>query len=156
MIWFSSLSLSSLKHRSRHPTSYWAATVVLLLSSLVAAQSFRGSIRGKVLDPAGSVISGAKITVKNNATGLNRTTATGDDGGYVLAELPAGVYAVTAEASGFSPVAQNVTVNVGLDTNAEFDLTRIERTLQEITVSGAAPLVETTRDVLGEVVDQKL
>jgi outer membrane receptor protein involved in Fe transport len=156
MIWFSSLSLTSLRHRSRHPTSYWAATVVLLLSSLVAAQSFRGSIRGKVLDPAGSVISGAKITVKNNATGLNRTTATGDDGGYVLAELPAGVYAVTAEASGFSPVAQNVTVNVGLDTNAEFDLTRIERSVQEITVSGAAPLVETTRDVLGEVVDQKL
>jgi len=130
--------------------------VVLLVPVLALAQSYRGSIRGKVVDPSGSLIAGARITAKNDATGLVRDTLTGADGAYVLAELPAGLYVVMAESAGFSPVAQNIVVNVGLDTRADFDLTRVEKRVERITVTEAAPLVETTRDVLGEVVDQKL
>ncbi len=130
--------------------------VVLLMPVLALAQSYRGSIRGKVVDPSGSLIAGAKITAKNDATGLVRDTLTGSDGAYVLAELPAGLYVVMAESAGLSPVAQNIVVNVGLDTRADFDLTRVEKRVERITVTEAAPLVETTRDVLGEVVDQKL
>src|SRR5215467_11898415 len=72
------------------------------------AQSFRGSIRGHVVDPSGSVIVGATVNAKNIGTGLVRETLTGDDGGYVLAELPTGIYTVTASSPGLSPVAQNV------------------------------------------------
>ena len=100
---------------------------VLLMSSLLIAQSFRGSIRGQVIDPTGSVIAGAKITAKSPATGLVRETTTGSDGAFVLAELPVGLYTITAEASGLSPVGQNVVVNVGLDTTANFDLTTLAR-----------------------------
>jgi hypothetical protein len=131
-------------------------TLVLLLPGLLLAQSFRGSIRGKVVDPSGSLIAGAKVTAKNGATGQVREAATGEDGAYVLAELPAGGYVVTAESAGLSPVAQNVIVNVGLDTTANFDLTRVEKRVEQLTVTTAAPLVDDTRDVLGEVVDQKL
>src|SRR3989441_5925555 len=130
--------------------------VVLLVPMLAQAQSYRGSIRGKVVDPSGSLIAGARVTAKNDATGLVRDTLTGADGAYVLAELPAGLYVVMAESAGLSPVAQNIVVNVGLDTRADFDLTRVEKRVERITVTEAAPLVETTRDVLGEVVDQKL
>src|SRR5712692_4826449 len=130
--------------------------VVLLVPMLAQAQSYRGSIRGKVVDPSGSLIAGAKVTAKNDATGLVRDTLTGSDGAYVLAELPAGLYVVMAESAGLSPVAQNIVVNVGLDTRADFDLTRVEKRVERITVTEAAPLVETTRDVLGEVVDQNL
>jgi len=133
-----------------------AAAVVLLLSSLVAAQSFRGSIRGKVADPTGGLLAGAKITVKNTATGLARNALTSADGAYVLAELPAGEYVVTAESAGLSPVAQNVTVSVGLDTTANFDLTKVRQNVQQVNVTAEAPVVENTRDVLGEVVDRKL
>ncbi len=130
--------------------------VVLFVPVLALAQSYRGSIRGKVVDPSGSLIAGARITAKNDATGLVRDTLTGADGAYVLAELPAGVYTVTAQSAGLSPAAQNVVVNVGLDTTADFDLTKVEKRQEQITVTEAAPLVDTTRDVLGEVVDQKL
>src|ERR1043166_6099588 len=92
----------------------------LIFAAAASAQSFRGSIRGKVTDPSGSVIAGAKVSAKNTGTGLTREATTGDDGGYVLAELPAGIYTVTAESAGLSPAAMNVQVNVGLDTTAEF------------------------------------
>src|SRR5579864_5896907 len=130
--------------------------IVLLLPCLVLGQSFRGSIRGKVVDPNGNVIPGAKVTAKNIATGLVREANTGDDGAYVLAELPAGEYTVTAEYAGLSPVGENVIVNVGADTTADFDLTRVEKRLEQLTVTEEAPVIDTTRDVLSEVVDRKL
>ena len=131
-------------------------TVWLLMPCLLLGQSYRGSIRGKVVDPTGSVIAGAKVTAKNSATGLSRSALTDRDGEYALAELPAGQYVVLAESAGLSPVAQNVAVNVGLDTTANFDLTKVEKKVEQLTVTAAAPLVETTRDVLGEVVDRRL
>ena len=131
-------------------------TIVLLLPCLVLAQSFRGSIRGKVVDPNGNVIAGAKVSAKNSATGQVREATTGEDGAYVLAELPAGAYGVVAESASLSPVAQNVIVNVGADTTANFDLTRVEKHVEQLTVTEEAPVVDTTRDVLSEVVDQKL
>jgi hypothetical protein len=131
-------------------------TLVLLLPCLLLAQSFRGSIRGKVVDPSGGLIAGAKVTAKNSATGQVREAATGADGAYVLAELPAGEYVVMAESAGLSPVAQNVIVNVGSDTAADFDLTGLQKRVEQLTVTEEAPIVDTTRDVLGEVVDRKL
>jgi hypothetical protein len=132
------------------------SVLVLLLGTLASAQSFRGSIRGKVTDPSGSVIAGARVSAKNTGTGLTREATTGDDGGYVLAELPAGVYTVTAQAAGLSPAAMNVQVNVGLDTTADFDLTKVEKRLEQLNVTAEAPLVESTRDVLGAVVERTL
>src|SRR4249920_2466812 len=84
--------------------------VMLLMPCFLLAQSYRGSIRGHVVDPSGSVMAGAKVTAKNNAIGLTRETVTGIDGGYVLAELPAGGYVVMAQAANLNPVAQNVLV----------------------------------------------
>jgi hypothetical protein len=133
-----------------------AFLLFLLLSSLLFSQSFRGSIRGTVTDPSGGLVAGAKIAAKNTDTGLTRDVATNDEGAYVLAELPAGNYTVTVNASAFAPVAQNVVVNVGLDSTADFSLLKFEEQHDVVNVTGEAPLVEATRDVLGEVVDQKL
>jgi Carboxypeptidase regulatory-like domain len=130
--------------------------LLLLLTSLVFAQSFRGSIRGHVVDPAGSMLPAAKVSAKNNATGQIRETTTGADGAYVLAELPAGEYTVTASTTGLSPVAQNVIVSVGLDTNADFPLTKFERQATELIVIAQAPVIDETRDTLGEVVERQL
>jgi hypothetical protein len=132
------------------------SALVLLLATIMSAQSFRGSIRGKVVDPSGSIIAGAKVSAKNTETGLTREVTTGDDGGYVLAELPAGVYTVTAQAAGLSPAAQNIQVNVGLDTTADFDLTKVEKRQEQLDVTSQAPVVDAERDVLGEVIDRKL
>ena len=141
---------------NRVTASLLAVLIAFALVPTASAQSFRGSIRGTVVDPSGSVIPNAKVTAKSAATGLQREATTGPDGGYVIAELPAGVYTVTAQAAQLSPAAQNVQVNVGLDTTANFDLTQVQKVSAQVTVIEDVPLVETTRDVLGQVVERRL
>ena len=75
--------------------------LVLLAATGLSAQTFRGTILGTVTDPSGAVIAGAKVTVKNVGTGLERTTETSADGSYSLPELPIGTYTVTVSQAGF-------------------------------------------------------
>ena len=140
-----------------HDNHRWTRllAILLLLPGPLFAQSFRGSIRGKVVDPSGSVIAAAQVTARNVATGQVREGVTGEDGAYVLAELPAGEYAVAAKATGLTSQVQNVIVSVGLDTTVNFDL-QLEKQTQQLTVTATTPVVDSTRDVLGEVVDQRL
>ena len=49
---------------------------VVVATVAVSAQTFRGTILGTVSDPSGAVVAGARVTVKNTGTGLERTTAT--------------------------------------------------------------------------------
>src|ERR1700751_4714981 len=83
----------------------WTAAIfaTVFFPTLVLGQSFRGSIRGSVRDATGAFLTGAKVTAKNHETGLGREAPTGVDGGYVMAELPIGVYVGVAEAPGLSP-----------------------------------------------------
>jgi hypothetical protein len=60
-----------------------------------------GAISGTVVDITGAVISGAEISAKKTTTGDIFTAKTGDDGAYVLRNLPAGFYEVMFSARGF-------------------------------------------------------
>jgi hypothetical protein len=118
-------------------------------------QSFRGSIRGEVTDPSGAVVPNAKVTVKGTANGVSRAVTSGPDGGYVVAELPAGSYDISVEVPGFQITRQaSAVVEVGRDTRV--DIRMILRGEDVVTVNAPPPLIETTQDVLGEVVDQRL
>src|ERR1039458_7101061 len=78
---------------------------VLLAAVSLSAQTFRGTILGTVTDAQGAVVSGAKVTVKNVGTGLERTTETSADGTYSFPELPLGTYNVTVTQTGFQTFA---------------------------------------------------
>src|SRR5712692_1237000 len=127
------------------------AFVVLAATSLVA-QTFRGTVLGTVTDASGAVVSGAKVTVRNANTGLERTTETSTDGSYSVPELPIGTYTVTISQSGFQT---SVTSSVAVDVAAE---RRVDATLKPgevatvVEVSGELlPQVETTTNTLGGV-----
>ena len=86
---------------------------VLLAAVSLPAQTFRGTILGTVTDAQGAVVAGAKVTVKNAGTGLERTTETSADGSYALPELQIGTYTVTITQAGFqTAVTTGVTVDV--------------------------------------------
>src|SRR5690348_10305948 len=112
----------------------FAFIALFVLPSILQAQSFRGTIRGSVRDATGALMADARITARSTATGLVRAAVSGTDGGYVMAELPVGVYTVTVEVAGFSPVAQNVVVSVGLDTTADFDVIQLQKHVETVTV----------------------
>jgi hypothetical protein len=135
-----------------------AALLVLFLCSIsaVRAQSYRGAIRGVVRDSSRAAIVSATITAKNGDTGLVRTTTTADDGGYVISELPAGLYQVEAVSTGFGKFTNNsVSVVVGLETALDITLSVGARG-ESVTVTAVGPIIETSQDVLGGVVDQQL
>ncbi|MGH9724705.1 MAG: carboxypeptidase-like regulatory domain-containing protein, partial [Candidatus Acidiferrales bacterium] len=58
-------------------------------------QAGRGSISGTVTDQSGAVISGAKVTLLNEATGVTQKTVTSAAGLYAFISLNPGSYKVT-------------------------------------------------------------
>jgi Carboxypeptidase regulatory-like domain/TonB dependent receptor-like, beta-barrel len=123
---------------------------VLLVSTSLLAQTFRGTILGTVTDPQGAVVVGAKVTVHNVDTGLDRTTQTSADGSYSLPELPIGTYTVTVTQSGFqTAVTSKVAVNVAAERRVDV-VFRTGQVSEKVEVSGETlPQVETTTDTLG-------
>src|SRR5260370_1772392 len=74
---------------------------LLCAGTAVAQESGGATINGSVTDPSGALISGAKITATQPATGSQRTTQTSSAGLYSFSALAAGTYDVTVEATGF-------------------------------------------------------
>ena len=123
---------------------------VLLAAGVLFAQTFRGTILGTVTDSSGAVVSGAKVTVRNAATGLERSTQTSGDGSYSLPELPLGTYTVTITQTGFqTSVTTGVEVNVATERRVDAQL-KTGQVAQTVEVSGEAlPQLETTSAELG-------
>jgi hypothetical protein len=123
---------------------------VLLAAVSLSAQTFRGTILGTVTDPSGAVVPGAKVTVKNTGTGLERSTETSADGSYTLSELPIGTYSVTVVLTGFETfVATGVTVDVAGERRIDAAM-KTGQISTRVEVSGdLLPQVETTSAELG-------
>jgi len=123
---------------------------VLLAAVSLSAQTFRGTILGTVTDPQGAVVTGAKVTVKNVGTGLERTTETSADGSYALPELQIGTYTVTVTLAGFQTfVTTGVTVDVAGERRVDAAL-KTGQVSTRVEVSGdLLPQVETTSAELG-------
>jgi iron complex outermembrane recepter protein len=81
----------------------FALSLCVLFSAVLSlhAQS-TASLTGTVLDPKGSAIPGASVTVQNPAAHTSRHTVTDAQGHFTLASLPIGTYTVEASAPGFS------------------------------------------------------
>jgi Carboxypeptidase regulatory-like domain/TonB-dependent Receptor Plug Domain len=90
-----------------------AAGFVLLSAVPLLAQHSTATIRGVVTDPTGAVVSGAKVTIKNEETGLNRSQNTNASGIYSFSDLPVGNYKLEVEYPGFkSAVRSKIELNV--------------------------------------------
>src|SRR5437870_5067329 len=129
---------------------------VVLMAGVLAAQTFRGTILGTVTDPSGALVSGAKVTVRNVNTGLERSTQTSADGSYSLPELPLGPYTVTVEQPGFqTSVTRDIAVSVATETRVDASL-KPGQVSERIEVSAETlPAVETTSAELGGTLTAK-
>src|SRR5690242_10304570 len=123
---------------------------VVLMAGVLSAQTFRGTILGTVTDPSGALVSGAKVTVKNVATGLERSTQTSADGSYSIPELPIGTYTVTITQPGFQTSSTTgVVVDVATERRVDAAM-KTGKTSETVEVSGELlPQVETTTAQLG-------
>jgi hypothetical protein len=125
----------------------------LALAGTVAAQEFRATLTGRVLDAQGAAVPGARITALLSSTSARSATTSGADGLYTIPFLTPGRYRVEVEAAGFKHYVQdNLEVNagdrVGLDIHLE--LGQINET---VTVTADAPILDTTTATAGQVID---
>jgi hypothetical protein len=128
---------------------------VLLAAIGLSAQTFRGTILGTVTDASGAVLSGAKVTVKNLGTGLERTTETSADGSYSLPELPIGTYTVSVTQAGFqTAVTTGVEVDVASERRVDAAMKAGQVSTRVEVSADTLPLVETTNNTLGGVLTQ--
>jgi Carboxypeptidase regulatory-like domain/TonB dependent receptor len=137
----------------------WKLIAVLLVAvSLVGIGSAHAqstsTLQGAVTDPQSAVMPGVSITVHNTATNQDRTIVTDATGHYAAAALAPGHYEVTAHIDGFQEQkrevdlgpAQTVELNVKLSVGA---------VAENVTVSGAAPLIDTATVSVGQVMAEK-
>ena len=132
-----------------------ALTASLLLCGCgTAFAQATATINGRIVDSGGAVLPGVTVTVTNAATGAARNTVTNAEGLYTVPALPPATYSVRAELSGFGPQSRN-TVELLTGTTLTVDFQMSVAGIQEnLTVTGAIPLVETTQSVLASSIRQ--
>jgi hypothetical protein len=106
-------------------------------------------IAGRVLDPAGAFIAGAQVRVLDTGGREISRTTSDSRGEYGFSGLPEGNYQIEFDQTGFRKlVMNNAQVRGGYSSQQDASLQIGEQT-QTVTVTAAAPLVETTNATLG-------
>jgi hypothetical protein len=98
---------------------------------------------------------GVEVKVTNTDTTATRTVVTSETGAYVVPNLPVGPYRLEASLPGFSTYAQSgivLQVNSNPTINIELQVGQVSSVLE---VQAAANMVETSSNVIGQVVDQQ-
>src|SRR6266481_1660149 len=130
--------------------------LILLLGVVWPANAqSTATLQGTVTDPAGAAVPNAKVVASNEATGVLSETVSDSAGAYLFPSLSIGLYKVEISASGFQKtvltglkldVASTVTQNVSL---------RLGQSSQTVEVVAEEPLVNTTSNEIGQVINDK-
>src|ERR1051326_9539816 len=90
-----------------------AVTLSLGAAAWMQAQTFLGTITGRVTDPSSATVPSAAITATNQGTGIVYKTVSNASGNFALAQLQVGKYDVSIEAAGFRKlVRKDIELNV--------------------------------------------
>src|SRR5579872_6508421 len=112
-----------------------------LLTAFAQTQAINGSIRGRVTDPSGAPFSAATIGVANDATGFAHEAQSGDDGYFVIPNLPLGTYTVTIKKEGFdSQKRPGIVLNAGTEAVLDAQL-KVGSVSTTVEVTGGAPVI---------------
>jgi hypothetical protein len=133
-----------------------AALLLVLASPLLAqSQATTGVIEGTVLDETGNPLPGASVSLKNTATDFERVVVSAENGKFRGVLLPLGPYRVTATLQGFTTLVRDgLELALGQTINLPMTL-KVSAVAEQVTVTGAAPVVETTRAEGSTRIDEK-
>ena len=108
---------------------------------MLAQGETTSAIVGTVVDPAGSALKDATVTITSSDTGLKRNAKTDDAGRFNFPQLKPGSYSVKVEAEGFqAQLNQSVFSGLGQRQTVNFVL-KLAATKEVVTVTGEAPLI---------------
>ena len=150
--------MKNLRFHIRARASACLAVLAMIVLSVPApgqSQATTGVIEGIVYDQNGAVIADATVRVKQKETGLERTSLTDESGRFRALLLPSGTYSIEVEKQGFGRLArENIELSVGQTLNLPLTLQPAGAS-EVVTVTGDAPVVETTRSEQSTLVDKR-
>jgi len=130
-----------------------AMALVLIAASQAIAQTYHGGLRGTVRE-AGGVVPGVNLTLRSEATGIDRSTQTNHVGEYAFVNVEPGRYTVKASMQGFKTI-ESMGIHIGTQQFIMLDLTLQVGALQEaVTVEGQATAIETSNASVGSTLDK--
>ncbi|HJT86346.1 MAG TPA: TonB-dependent receptor [Bryobacteraceae bacterium] len=122
-----------------------ASVIVCLLcaAAQLFGQAANGTITGTVTDPAGAVVAGAAIEVRNTQTGLVYRVASTATGNYTVTQLPTGTYDLTITVAGFKKYTHNNLQVPAASTIREDAQLQVGATNESVTVTAEASMLKT-------------
>lgn len=138
---------------ARKNTFLLACFCLFTVCAPLYGQEVTAAITGKVIDPSGAVISGAKVAATDTQRGTVWDTETNADGVYNLPRVPIGTYDVKVTAPGFQTAVQSG-IHLQLNQAARVDLQMSVGSVSEtIEVNALPPLLQTETTQLSTVLD---
>ncbi len=133
-----------------------ASFIIFSVSAFAQSQATTGNIEGRVTDQNGAGVPNANVTVKNQATGFEKSNNSDSEGNYRVILLPPGKYDVTVKGvQGFADAKYaNVTVTIGGQTPLDIQL-GVGGTSVNVDVSAEGQIVETTRTSVASTVNER-
>src|SRR5262252_750677 len=127
----------------------------VFLAVPLAAQTDTSSLEWRVTDPQGTVVSGARIQLTNQATGAIRKIESGASGSYLFTLLPPGRYDVEAMAPGFRTFA-DTGVPVAVASPARLDIhLEVGAVSERVEVSEVVSLLNTESAAQGTIIGEE-
>jgi len=129
------------------PARFLIALLALAIgpSAYAQSQATTGVIEGTVADESGAILPGASVTLKNTGTNFERVVTTDADGRFRGLLLPLGPYRVSVAMPGFSTlVREGIDLAVGQTINLSISM-KVSAVQEEVIVTDAAPVIETSR-----------
>jgi outer membrane receptor protein involved in Fe transport len=131
-----------------------AIVCILFACSVVCAQFQFGSVVGFVKDSSQAPVPDAIVEIRSDTTNVVRRAATTNAGEYNFVSLPPDRYTITVRHTGFREQSRPVQVSVDQRVEADFVI-EVGSVSEQVTVQGAAPLLETASSELGNVRSEK-
>jgi hypothetical protein len=125
------------------------------LSSLALGQNYRASVRGRVTDPQGASIAGARLNLVYQETNEARTATSNGHGDYVFSLVRPGVYRLEVEHQGFTKFIRTFDLSVNQELRLDVALTIGTVNVDDnMIVSSVAPL-NYENAAMGAVIDNR-
>lgn len=144
-----------MRTRSKHPVLR-ALLAAAMVAGLAGAQDFRARLTVSVTDPAGLVVPGASLELRNGSTGEVLPGATNDAGVYSFLFLQPGAYSLKVTAAGFKSVERSGIVLQSYQASGLAVKLEVGTVTENITVTAEGALLETESASRGVTVDSRL
>ena len=135
----------------------WMATITLVavFAANGYAQTDQGKIAGSVRDQTGAFVAGAKVTVKNEKTGEERTVLSNEQGLFIISYLKPSTYSIKTEKPGFGPLEYTqMPLAVGQELTLDFEI-KPAGVEEAITVIGTSPVLDLSSAKIGVNLSQR-